>query len=159
MKINYNLRTALDRSKLFLITVIFSLFTFHFSLSQNVGINLTGAVPNASAGLDVDFANKGLLIPRVSLLSTSDVVTISSPATSLLVYNNNPAMTGGSLGYWYWNGAAWVALGGGGGGNAWLLLGNAGTVDGTNFIGTTDNIPFNIRVNNQRAGRIYNSPV
>ncbi|MBC7412973.1 MAG: hypothetical protein H7331_11045, partial [Bacteroidia bacterium] len=38
--------------------------------------------------------------------------------------------------------------------NAWALLGNAGTVDGTNFIGTTDNIPFNIRVNNQKAGRI-----
>ena len=38
--------------------------------------------------------------------------------------------------------------------NAWSLLGNAGTVDGTNFIGTTDNIPFNIRVNNQKAGRI-----
>lgn len=38
--------------------------------------------------------------------------------------------------------------------NAWNILGNAGTVDGTNFIGTTDNIPFNIRVNNQKSGRI-----
>ncbi len=37
---------------------------------------------------------------------------------------------------------------------AWGLLGNASTVDGTNFIGTTDNIPVNIRVNNQKAGRI-----
>jgi hypothetical protein len=37
---------------------------------------------------------------------------------------------------------------------SWSLSGNAGTVDGTNFIGTTDNIPFNIRVNNQNAGRI-----
>ena len=36
----------------------------------------------------------------------------------------------------------------------WGLTGNASTVDGTNFIGTTDNIPFNIRVNNQKAGRI-----
>jgi len=36
----------------------------------------------------------------------------------------------------------------------WALTGNAGTVDGTNFIGTTDNVPFNIRVNNQKAGRI-----
>ncbi len=38
--------------------------------------------------------------------------------------------------------------------NAWSLTGNAGTIDGTNFIGTTDNVPFNIRVNNQKAGRI-----
>ncbi len=36
----------------------------------------------------------------------------------------------------------------------WSLTGNAGTIDGTNFIGTTDNIPFNIRVNNQKAGKI-----
>jgi trimeric autotransporter adhesin len=49
--------------------------------------------------------------------------------------------------------ATWQPAGGGGGGN-WSLTGNAGTIDGTNFIGTTDNVPFNIRVNNQKAGRI-----
>jgi trimeric autotransporter adhesin len=38
--------------------------------------------------------------------------------------------------------------------DAWSRTGNSGTVDGTNFIGTTDDIPFNIRVNNQKAGRI-----
>jgi hypothetical protein len=38
--------------------------------------------------------------------------------------------------------------------NQWHLPGNANTVDGVNFIGTTDNVPFNIRVNNQKAGRI-----
>jgi trimeric autotransporter adhesin len=36
----------------------------------------------------------------------------------------------------------------------WLLTGNAGTVDGTDFIGTTDYVPFNIRVNNIASGRI-----
>ena len=37
----------------------------------------------------------------------------------------------------------------------WLLTGNAGTLDdGTYFIGTTNDIPFNIKVNNQKAGRI-----
>ncbi len=41
--------------------------------------------------------------------------------------------------------------------NAWSSIGNSGTVDGTNFIGTTDNVPFSIRVNNQRAGRIESS--
>ncbi len=38
--------------------------------------------------------------------------------------------------------------------NAWSLNGNAGTVDGTNFIGTSDNVPLNFKVNNQKAGRI-----
>ncbi len=80
--------------------------------AQNIGINTTGAIPNNSAGLDIDFTNKGLLIPRVSLTSTTDVLTIPTPATSLLVYNTNAAMTGGAVGYWYYNGSQWVqALG------------------------------------------------
>jgi len=36
----------------------------------------------------------------------------------------------------------------------WGLVGNSGTIDGSNFIGTTDSIPFNIRVNNKSAGKI-----
>jgi hypothetical protein len=38
--------------------------------------------------------------------------------------------------------------------NAWSLSGNAGTNAGTHFIGTTDNVPFEIRVNNQEAALI-----
>lgn len=68
--------------------------------AQNIGINPTGSAPNNSAGLDVDFTNKGLLIPRVALASSSDAATIPSPATSLLVYNTG---TGGltPAGYYY----------------------------------------------------------
>jgi hypothetical protein len=40
--------------------------------------------------------------------------------------------------------------------NAWSITGNSGMVDGTNFIGTTDNVPLNFRINNQKAGRIDN---
>jgi hypothetical protein len=36
----------------------------------------------------------------------------------------------------------------------WALIGNTGTVDGTHFIGTSDNQPLNFRVNNLKAGRI-----
>ena len=36
----------------------------------------------------------------------------------------------------------------------WALTGNTGTVDGTHFIGTSDNQPINFRVNNIKAGRI-----
>lgn len=39
-------------------------------------------------------------------------------------------------------------------GNGWNTTGNSGTTDGVNFIGTTDNVPFTIRVNNQQSGRI-----
>lgn len=95
---------------LFLFLVLASFSTFAFA--QNVGINTTGTTPDASAALDIDYPDKGLLIPRVALTSTTDVITIPAPATSLLVYNSNAAMTGGALGYWYWDGVTWVqALG------------------------------------------------
>lgn len=41
-----------------------------------------------------------------------------------------------------------------GAGLNWKTLGNTNTVDGTHFIGTTDNVPLNLRINNLRAGRI-----
>ena len=44
----------------------------------------------------------------------------------------------------------WSAVGG----SNWGLTGTSGTVDGTNFIGTTDNVALSFRVNNQKAGRI-----
>jgi hypothetical protein len=57
----------------------------------------------------------------------------------------------------YFNGTIWVSLTASGGGLGWSTTGNSGTVDGTNFIGTTDNIPLTFRVNNQPSGRIDDS--
>lgn len=120
---------------LFSITLISSTF---FAFSQNVGINSTGALPDNSAGLDIDYSDKGLLIPRVSLTSTTDVVTIPSPATSLLVYNTNAAMTGGAVGFWYYDGTAWVqALGPQGPTGATGPAGPAGPTGATGATGAT----------------------
>lgn len=38
--------------------------------------------------------------------------------------------------------------------DAWKLLGNAGTSAATNFVGTTDNVSLNFRVNNVASGKI-----
>lgn len=127
--------------------------------AQNVSVNATGNAPDASSGLDVDFTNKGVLIPRVALTATNSATPISSPTTSLMVYNT--ATTGSAPnnvtpGFYYWNGTKWIAFDGDGG-DDWSLTGNAGTVDGTNFIGTTDNVPVNFRVNNLESGQIDNS--
>jgi hypothetical protein len=152
--------------KFFLLSIIAVVF-FASSKSQSVGINNDGSVPHASAMLDVKSANKGLLIPRVTLTGTNDISTVPVPAKSLLIYNTDSNGVGATAvipGFYYWNGSVWANLrsstgsgSGGDPGSAWLLTGNAGTADGTNFIGTTDNVPFNVRVNNQKAGRIDNA--
>jgi len=94
--------------KLYVLLSTFTFFTFNCFSQSGVSINITGTVADNSAMLDVNSASKGILIPRVTLLSTSDVVTIPSPAVSLLVYNTNVAMTGGNVGFWYWDGIQWV---------------------------------------------------
>jgi hypothetical protein len=104
--------------------------------------------------LDIDANNKGLLIPRVALTSATDATTISSPATSLLVYNTG---TGGltPAGYYYWDGNKWVRLlVTGTPSDAWLTLGNSGTIPGTHFLGTTDNVDLVFKTNNTERMRI-----
>ena len=81
--------------------------------AQNIGINATGLAPAASAGLDVDFTNKGFLAPRVALTATNVAGPIAGPATSLLVYNTataGVAPNNVTPGYYYWGGAAWIRL-------------------------------------------------
>jgi len=86
-----------------LITLIISLSCF----SQNVGINSTGAQPNASAGLDVDFANKGLLIPRVALTNTTSFAPLTAHVAGMVVYNT-VTVSDVSPGFYYDNGTKWI---------------------------------------------------
>ncbi len=101
--------------KNYLLVILIACCSTMATFAQNVGINTTGATPNTSSGLDVDFTNKGLLIPRVALTSITDAVTITTPATSLLVYNTNASITGGQgTGYYYNSGTSasplWLRL-------------------------------------------------
>lgn len=123
--------------------------------AQNIGINTTGVAPAASSILDLVSADKGLLVPRIVLTATNVAAPVVAPATSLLVYNTNTAGVAPNNvtpGYYYWDGAVWVRVGTGNPG--WTLLGNAGTVAATNFLGTTDAIDFVIRTNNTERLRV-----
>jgi hypothetical protein len=131
--------------------------------SQNVGINATGAVPNASAMLDVSATNRGVLIPNVALTATNAAGPIASPATSLLVYNTATAGAAPNNvvpGYYYNAGTPaapnWKRVATGNG-DAWTTIGNAGTAVATNFLGTTDNQSLAIRTNNAERVRILNT--
>ena len=137
------------------LTFVVMLASFN-GFSQNVGINSTGAAPATSAGLDVDFANKGLLIPRVALASTADVTTIPSPTTSLMVYNTaNAGVAPNNVtpGYYYYTGTAWTRISNGTG-SGWGITGNTGTNATSNFIGTTDAQDLVVKTNNTEQMRV-----
>jgi hypothetical protein len=83
-------------------------------LYAQLGVNADGSIPNSSSMLDINSANKGILIPRVSLTSISDVSTITTPATSLLIYNTASAgLIPNNVvpGFYFWNGSQWTRIG------------------------------------------------
>src|SRR5688572_9411914 len=116
--------------------------------AQNVAINTDGSKANSNAILDIKSADKGLHIPRMSSEARMKIPNTQG----LMVYDVN------TNSFWYNTGRQWLSVSSSSesmsAGTAWLLTGNAGTVDGTHFLGTTDNVPLNIRVNNQRSGRL-----
>jgi hypothetical protein len=151
------------RTKLLLIAIGI-IFSFP-AIAQNVGVNTDGSAPDASAGLDINFTNKGLLIPRVALTATNAAGPITSPANWLMVFNT--ATAGASPnnvwpGPYYWNGSQWVRILANPN-DAWTTRGNSGSTAPTNgfgtainnnFIGTTDDIDFAFGTNNFERMRI-----
>ncbi len=84
--------------------------------------------PASGAMLDVKSTNKGFMPPRIALTSLTDVSTISSPATGLMVYNTGTsALT--DKGIYFWNGTIWVkALSGGINGTNYMAIADDGSV-------------------------------
>ena len=135
-------------------------------LAQNIGINGTGANAHPSALLDIDAVSTpslGVLIPRITLQAINVAAPVTSPATSLLVYNTATASTGTnaiSPGYYYWDGSKWVRFSyspSGSSANDWNILGNSGTSSATNFIGTTDAQDLVFRTNNTEKMRVLSN--
>jgi len=85
------------------------------NLNAQVKIGDNPETKDPSSILELEIADMGLLIPRISLTDATDNTTIATPANSLLVYNEN---TGGSdgdevtPGFYYWsdNDSRWIRL-------------------------------------------------
>ena len=90
--------------KLFL---VLSVFYSAISVSQ-VGVGTV--MPNSSTMLDVEATNKGVLLPRVELSSSTDATTIvPQNEVGLLVFNTK-ATADIEVGYHFWDGTKWVAM-------------------------------------------------
>ena len=84
------------------------------------------------------------------------IVYVSSPLNPLEVSTKTVNVT--SVGYFYFDGSIWQKLSAGNTGGDWSLLGNSGTLPGTNFIGTTDAQDFVVKTDNTERERTYNAP-
>ena len=134
-------------------TIIMFIIVQSTIAQNNVGIGTN--TPNASAKLDIIDANKGLLIPRVSLTASNVAGPVTSPAISLLVYNeatNGTAPNNVSPGYYYWDGGKWVKI----------MVNNNNTIDVGYILGWTSNtappdylLPLNGVLENKLKGNYF----
>ncbi|MCK4664469.1 MAG: tail fiber domain-containing protein [Bacteroidales bacterium] len=78
--------------------------------AQNIAItDDDGYTAETSAMLDVKSITKGMLIPRVALISI-DVPISGTKPEGLLVWNTSTTGDYNTPGFYYWNGSAWVNL-------------------------------------------------
>lgn len=89
--------------------IIFFVILSLNSYSQNVGISDVAITPDASSMLEIRSTTKGLLIPRIALSATTSPLPVTSPATSLLIYNT-ASVSDVTPGYYYWDGSKWVRM-------------------------------------------------
>lgn len=83
----------------FLNIILIVIIFINFKASAQLGVGTTS--PEASAMLEIQSTNKGFLAPRMTTIEKN---TISSPATGLMVYDND-------LGKFnYFDGSAWITI-------------------------------------------------
>src|ERR1700755_1985781 len=69
---------------------------------------------------------------------------IPSPAKGLMVFDTDTNT------FWFYGGTSWTTLSTG-----WALNGNIGIDPASQFLGTSDNKPLVVKINNEPSGQIY----
>jgi len=87
---------------------LFALMCLAFASQAQVGINADQSEPDPSAGLDVKFINKGVLLPRMTLQQRNDIL---NPAEGLMVYCTNCGRLGAGGALSIFTNGAWTVIG------------------------------------------------
>lgn len=77
--------------------------------SAQVKIGGTDGTPNANAMLDVEASNKGMLLPRLALVETTNFAPLSQHVAGMTVYNTATA-NDVVPGFYYNDGAKWQQM-------------------------------------------------
>ncbi len=95
--------------------IYYVLLIASFSVSAQVSINTNGATPDNSSMLDVQSADKGILVPRMDETAMNNIAT---PATGLMIYNTT------ANAFYYFDGTTWLPIGNGIADDDWTIDGN-----------------------------------
>lgn len=72
-------------------------------------VGLGTSTPDANAALDVTSTDKGVLIPRIALVSATNPISSTKPA-GLMVYNTSTTGTYATPGLYIWDGTTWTRV-------------------------------------------------
>lgn len=89
-----------------IITLLLGFCTLQKASAQ-IGIGTTA--PSESSILDIKSTDKGLLIPRIALSTTTAASPINNPENGLMVYNT---FNGNDVvpGFYYWENTMWLRI-------------------------------------------------
>jgi hypothetical protein len=107
---NYFSQADKDGLKKFLYCLFCSLTITLSVFSQNAGISSAGLTsPHSAAGLDINFTDKGFLIPRVALTDTDSSLPIPFGVAGMVIYNT---ATSGDVtpGIYFNDGTKWIQV-------------------------------------------------
>ena len=90
-----------NKKNLILVGII--LLNLTLNLTAQVAVNTSGDEANTSSMLDVSSTNKGILIPRMTLVQRD---AITNPELGLLIYQ-----TDDTPGFYFYNNESWVVMG------------------------------------------------
>lgn len=143
------------RFKNLIISILFSVGCCYCpDLFAQIKIGNNPSSIDSNAVLEIESANRGLLLPRIALNATTNKAPMSSFVQGMFVYNT-ATVNDITPGIYYSDGTKWIRV------NAstpssgfWSLEGNSGTDSTNNFIGTTDNAPLLLKTNDDERVRI-----
>lgn len=132
-----------------IIFIIATIYGSSLFAQVKVGNNATNL--DANAVLEIESANKGLLLPRLALTSTTSPSPMSSFTRGMLIYNTS-VQNDVTPGMYYSDGVKWLKMVAGSFAEtptaSWRTTGNDGTNTATHFLGTTDNMGLRFRTGN-----------
>ncbi len=146
--LNSNIMNILYHARTYILSA-FLYFTFSFIALAQVGIGNTSPNPDALLDVGTDTSTAGLRLPRVALTGTANFAPLSAHVQGMTVYNT--VVTSDVIeGYYYNDGTKWILIAS----EDWKILGNTGTSQTVNFVGTTDNVGLTFRTNNLQRFRM-----
>jgi len=105
------LKIQLHRSIKRFLSLMIVLFISFTGFTQNVGISPAGAtLPNANAGLDVNFTNQGLLVPRVALTNSTSYLPLGAVHVAGMIVYNTAKVLDVTPGLYFNDGTKWVPV-------------------------------------------------